>query len=355
MRCCSRSVAGHLMTEAVAQADPHLEEMFLLAKKLKMKRKTTISISLGALLVLVSTLLEDANSFSTVRYTDPSRRQRNRREHLSNLQVSPEPLTSAIDSFFQTQPYIAAFLTCSLKAGTADFVAQAQQPQLLTSDNTVSDDDGEDENEQFTYEMIELDEECIVDDERTLDLARNVAFIVYGGVYQGLFQEFLYGSLFPVWFGNDGSFQTVATSVLADQFVFAPFTCLPCAYIIKAFIMNSDDDEMESANWSTTAVKGLSKYKEDVLQRGLLLKYWAIWFPVQTITFSVIPERYRILFIACVSFFWMFLLSAISSDTTSTSTKEESVVDLSASSGKDSSTVPPEQPLESAATPKQLT
>ena len=280
-----------------------------------MKRKTAIPVSLGTLLVLVSALLDEAQSFSTVPDTLLNRRiafnSNRQREQMLTLQISPEPLTSAIDSFFQTQPYIAAFLTCSLKAGTADFVAQAQ-PQLLTSD-TASEEEDDNDAQQYT-DVMEIDEECTMDEERTLDLARNIAFIVYGGVYQGLFQEFLYGRLFPAWFGNDGSFQTVATSVLADQFVFAPFSCLPCAYIIKAFIMNSDD---EDNGWSATAMKGLKKYKEDVLQRGLLLKYWTIWFPVQTITFSVIPERYRILFIACVSFFWMFLLSAISSDTTS--------------------------------------
>jgi hypothetical protein len=183
--------------------------------------------------------------------------------------------------------------------------------------------------------MDETGSVAVMEQGNNLDLARNVAFIIYGGIYQGLFQEFLYGHLFPGWFGDDGSFQTVATSVLVDQFIFAPFSCLPCAYIIKAFIMKSGDDEndetVDSADtkvskWSDTAMKGIDKYKEDVLQRGLLLKYWAIWIPVQTITFSIIPERYRILFIACVSFFWMFLLSAISSDTTSPNETSAAVV-----------------------------
>ncbi|GKY99833.1 hypothetical protein MPSEU_000937100 [Mayamaea pseudoterrestris] len=255
--------------------------------------------------------------------------------HPVALQVSPEPLTSAIDSFFQTQPYIAAFLTCSFKAGTADLVAQSQ---LASSDATDQDD----RVTAPANSTIATHQEK----SNSLDLARNVAFIVYGGIYQGLFQEFLYGHLFPAWFGNDGSFQTVATSVLADQIIFAPFACLPCAYIIKAFVMNSGDDanENESSDapatngkWSETAIKGLGKYKEDVLRRGLLIKYWGLWTPVQTVTFSVVPERYRILFIACVSFFWMFLLSAISSDTSDTTAKETIIA---------STTFPDEEPIE---------
>ena len=33
--------------------------------------------------------------------------------------------TAALDSFYQTQPYFSAFVTCCVKAGAADFVAQS--------------------------------------------------------------------------------------------------------------------------------------------------------------------------------------------------------------------------------------
>jgi protein Mpv17 len=221
----------------------------------------------------------------------------NKRQGLS---LVLDPLTSAIDTFFQSQPYVSAFVTCSLKAGTADFFAQSR-PQLLNNGADNAD----------------ADEECIIDNplpaKESLDLARNAAFIVYGGIYQGLFQEYLYGTLFPIWFGDDGSLHTVVASVMVDQFFFAPVTCLPCAYIIKSFIMN--DDELSLQTGQATVQRALDKYIEDVTRRGLLFKFWALWIPVQTLTFSVIPGQYRILFIACVSFFWMFILSAVSSET----------------------------------------
>jgi protein Mpv17 len=50
-----------------------------------------------------------------------------------------------------------------------------------------------------------------------------------------------------------------------------------------------------------------------VQQEGLLQKYWMLWVPVQTLTFGVVPQHLRIVFIAAVSFVWLMILSSISS------------------------------------------
>ena len=57
--------------------------------------------------------------------------------------------------------------------------------------------------------------------------------------------------------------------------------------------------------------RSLSNYKYDVIQKGVVYKNWMIFVPVQCLTFSVIPEHLRVSFVACVSFFWMILLSCI--------------------------------------------
>ena len=54
-------------------------------------------------------------------------------------------------------------------------------------------------------------------------------------------------------------------------------------------------------------------YKEADAKRDLLTKYWLLWTPVQFATFGVVPPQYRIAFIAVVSFFWLIVLSTISS------------------------------------------
>ena len=57
--------------------------------------------------------------------------------------------------------------------------------------------------------------------------------------------------------------------------------------------------------------EAIARYKDDVLNNGLLTKYWSLWGPVQCLTFSVIPEHLRIVWIAFVSFFWLIIFSSI--------------------------------------------
>lgn len=54
------------------------------------------------------------------------------------------------------------------------------------------------------------------------------------------------------------------------------------------------------------------RYAADA-KKDLLLKYWALWTPASTATFSVVPPEYRIEFIAAVSFVWLIVLSSITS------------------------------------------
>jgi hypothetical protein len=52
------------------------------------------------------------------------------------------------------------------------------------------------------------------------------------------------------------------------------------------------------------------------MTENLLLKYWMIWGPAQTFNFMVVPQHLRVVFVALVSFFWVYLLSMISSQGT---------------------------------------
>ena len=75
---------------------------------------------------------------------------------------------SAVETFFITKPYVAAFLTCSVKASAADWIAQTRA-------------------------------QCC----SNVDVSRNLAFLVYGGLYQGMTQQFIYSTVFPGMFGHD--------------------------------------------------------------------------------------------------------------------------------------------------------
>lgn len=202
---------------------------------------------------------------------------------------------SAIDTFFQTQPYLSAFLTCSFKASAADFVAQSKEEEESSPAAPAAQGSGS-----------------------TVDISRNLAFIVYGGTYQGLFQEALYSKVFPQIFpGRD--WQTIAMQVGFDMFVIGPLLCLPLAYFFKAIFIR-DKNNTEGEDYSPLSLEslrvGLEKYVDDIVERNLLLTFWALWVPVKTLTFTIIPTHYRIAFIALVSFFWMFILSSVSASTT---------------------------------------
>ena len=62
---------------------------------------------------------------------------------------------------------------------------------------------------------------------------------------------------------------------------------------------------------------GLEKYQDAVLHQNLLLTYWLVWAPAQTVNFTMVPPHLRVFFVAAVSFVWVFMLSLISSEETS--------------------------------------
>jgi protein Mpv17 len=129
-----------------------------------------------------------------------------------------------------------------------------------------------------------------------------------------LFQEFLYAGLFPAWFPSS-DWQSIVSQVALDMTFFTVCLCLPVAYIFKTLFMMSNESAAASGppalGWEMVQT-ALRKYKGDVQERGLLLKYWATWIPAQSINFSVVPQHYRVAFVAFVSFFWMFVLSTTS-------------------------------------------
>lgn len=223
---------------------------------------------------------------------------------------------SAIDTFFQTQPYLSAFLTCSFKASAADVFAQKKQSKeeddniVVESTITTTDD----------YSVVQKSQaigSSSNDGSSSIDLSRNIAFIVYGGLYQGLFQEFIYSEVFPRMF-TEQTAMTVAMQVGIDMLLIGPFICLPLAYVFKALFIR-DEEQEQQGNLLSQLQGGMDKYVEDITERNLLFTFWALWGPVKTLTFTVIPMHYRIAFIALVSFFWMFILSTVSSSTSSTS------------------------------------
>mmetsp|Transcript_45863 Transcript_45863/g.55174 ORF Transcript_45863/g.55174 Transcript_45863/m.55174 type:complete len:121 (+) Transcript_45863:570-932(+) len=117
---------------------------------------------------------------------------------------------------------------------------------------------------------------------------------------------FIFNEIFPILFGRETSILTVVEKVSCDMLFISPLICLPVAYLTKAAIFQYPFKE------------GISRYFSDLKNKGLLQRYWSVWIPVQSCTFSIVPEHLRIPFIAVVSFFWLIILSSISSDSDQT-------------------------------------
>jgi len=207
-------------------------------------------------------------------------------------------ILEAVDEFYTTMPVQSAFLTCALKAHAADAIAQLRSrcgDQVPASSQIV---DARIESESTSHSLLSSE----------FQLPRNVAFLLYGGIYQGVAQHFIYNVLFPQLFPTVAGFEmiTVACKVLTDITFFGPLISLPMSFIIKSVVYGSSDPLND----------GLKKYQSDILEKDLLFRYWGLWGPVNCLTFSVVPPHLRIAFVASVSFFWMICLSTLSNQGT---------------------------------------
>mmetsp|Transcript_21647 Transcript_21647/g.51134 ORF Transcript_21647/g.51134 Transcript_21647/m.51134 type:complete len:434 (-) Transcript_21647:115-1416(-) len=187
-----------------------------------------------------------------------------------------------VSDFYATYPLQSAILTCGFKASIADSIAQFKDRMKGLVESHEQDDD--DENDHWW------------------EARRNTAYVIYGGLFVGLMCHMEYNVLFPAMFGTENTPTTFISKVLFDNFISAPFMWLPPAYLIKAVLYDYSLGE------------GLEKYWRDIRDEGLLQKYWTIWVPAQTVSFSVVPDHLRVAFMASISFFWFILFSSVSSN-----------------------------------------
>jgi hypothetical protein len=268
--------------------------------------------------------------------------------------VSSLPVVDVIDSFYQSQPYVSAFLTCSIKASAADYFSQKRSIVVLPPNEvrvkaaTVATRNNHvetilqsmrrrlDANRHDTIVTLSSRDASTITTH--VDVPRNLAFLCYGGLYQGICEQFLYNTLFPAWFGGYNAAEKVLLQVATDTALIGPLLCLPMAYIVMSLFTSnkqnsssgsgsssSSSSTMEEgsmfpthAMWLHTVAAGLIKYKDDVLHRNLLRNYWALWIPVQSLTFGVVPPHYRVVFMALISFGWVYNLSHVAATTTTT-------------------------------------
>mmetsp|Transcript_12964 Transcript_12964/g.27946 ORF Transcript_12964/g.27946 Transcript_12964/m.27946 type:complete len:252 (+) Transcript_12964:721-1476(+) len=234
-------------------------------------RSTTAMLSAIASLLLLSTAMAFSPTTNPLHnavaphYTAHSS---TRPSNAVNTVNNAPPLRMSLNDvsdFYAQFPLQAAVLTCGVKASVADGIAQVRS------------------------------------DVDNLEFRRNLAYIIYGGIFIGALCHYEYDVLFPLLFGSEHSLTTSFREVIFDNFVSGPFVWLPPAYLIKAIVYDYPLRE------------GVRKYTTDVTEHGLLQKYWTVWIPAQSVSFTVVPDHLRVAFMACVSFFWFIIFSTVSS------------------------------------------
>lgn len=139
---------------------------------------------------------------------------------------------SAVSAFYKTNRYKAAFLTCSIKASSADLLAQyiaASKEQQQLEEETKRDNALSKLNPLKRARGGHLAELCEVEKKKkfSVDLRRSAAFVIYGGCYQGCVNEFIYNTILSR-FGSGTDLKTVAKKVTLDQGLIAPLIAIPC-------------------------------------------------------------------------------------------------------------------------------
>ena len=234
----------------------------------------------------------------------------------------------ALDAFWRNFPYAAAAIICGIKASGADYVAQKRQ-MMKKQQELEAEEEGEEGIELQQSQQLNENEDgddVSLQKKKTsnetsvcygkIDLQRNFAYVAYGSVYQGMSQEYIYNHLYPVFFGSGTDIKTVLIKVGFDLFIQTTLLTLPIAYMTKAIIYRYSFREA----WK--------RYIDDVRNHGLLTKYFSLWGPVQCLTFSIVPEHFRVTFIALVSFFWLIILSTIASRTANNSNNTGGAIDI---------------------------
>lgn len=230
---------------------------------------TALAVSL-VLMTTTSTLLPTAEAFSPI--TTSRIGQRSPAASSASTSSQLEMSWVEVSDFYATYPIPSAMLTCGFKASIADGIAQFNAMRTAANEKQ----------------------------EQSLELRRNLAYVLYGGLFVGIMCHVEYNELFPRLFGTEQPH--VLEKVIFDDFISAPLCWLPPAYLIKAMVYDYCWQE------------GLQKYVQDIRHNGLLLRYWAIWLPAQTVSFSYIPDHMRVAWMALVSFFWFILFSSVASD-----------------------------------------
>ena len=139
---------------------------------------------------------------------------------------------SAINHFYKKNRFKGAFLTCSIKGCSADLVAQyiagkkkeriqrEEESKVTAIDNALS---------KLNPIKKTRGGDIIEGKSWKFDHRRSLIFLLYGGLYQGCAQEYIYNDILPI-LGTGTDVKTVAKKVVLDMAFISPLICIPSKY-----------------------------------------------------------------------------------------------------------------------------
>lgn len=129
-----------------------------------------------------------------------------------------------------------------------------------------------------------------------LSVSRTLVFASFGAAYLGAFNCWKYNFFYSALFGSAATVSAIVGKVAIDMFLCAPLVYFPLYFIVKGLFEGVGPRRSIRQYLSPS---GLS----------MLRSFWAVWLPVETFMWIVVPAHLRISFLCGVSLFWQVFLS----------------------------------------------
>mmetsp|Transcript_123434 Transcript_123434/g.224382 ORF Transcript_123434/g.224382 Transcript_123434/m.224382 type:complete len:211 (+) Transcript_123434:49-681(+) len=164
----------------------------------------------------------------------------------------------------------------------------------------------------FKGSMSDIFAQKFLERRESTDVARNVCFATFSGLYSGFVMHFVCNLAYPRLFGCGTNLATVAKKLSTDHFIHVPFICMPCYYFWQeTFFVPLENGSTQIPHWGSAVFSDtFTRWHEQIW--GVMWEYWKIWTPAHVVTFKFMPEPLRVTWIAWVSALWLVVLSFLS-------------------------------------------
>lgn len=124
------------------------------------------------------------------------------------------------------------------------------------------------------------------------DQRRGAVFGIFGCTYQGVFQYLAFNHVLEPHFPG-ASLRNVGIKVFVSNAILDPCCFFPCFYTTKEALARERIDV-------DVVTAGISSYATNCVTD--CINSWCVWLPAHCVTYGLVPVRWRMPWVACVSF-----------------------------------------------------